>query len=302
MSKPTPGNHRNILAASILVALLAAVSLILGSITELGAADKWTATAKSIDGSSITYGVQGQDKEKENPTLVFIHGWTCNREFWASQIEYFSKTHRVISLDLAGHGVSDSKRDNYTMSAFGQDVAAVVTEMGADNIVLIGHSMGGPVAIEAANLLEEKVIGIVAVDIFFLPGLPDSKDQIGEFMKSFEDDFEAASQAFVRSMFLPGADPDLISSIAETMSSADKNMGISALRNTIEWLIENTPSLPGKYASKLRNINAVSEEKTPRQEGIVTIPGVGHFIAQVKPDAFNKALEKIISERVRNRP
>ncbi|VFM96343.1 MAG: Pimeloyl-ACP methyl ester carboxylesterase [Candidatus Kentron sp. G] len=302
MPERIPRKHLNILAASILVASIAGISLVLGPINELGATGKWTAMAKSVDGSTIIYSVRGQGQGGKDPALVFIHGWTCNRGFWTPQIEHFSKTHKVISLDLAGHGSSDSKRNRYTMGAFGHDVMAVVEETGADSVVLVGHSMGGPAAIEAADLLKGKVIGIVAVDIFPLPGLPSSKDRIDEFMKPFEDDFKAASERFVRSMFLPEADPDPVTSIVSIMSAADETMAIGALRETIEWLIDNDPSLLRKYASKLHNINAVYDTEIPQQTGAITIPEVGHFIAQVKPDAFNGALERILSEYRKSRP
>ncbi len=82
-------------------------------------------TVNSTDGSSITYGVCGQG----NITIVFVHCWTCNHEFWRPQIEYFSKKHKVVWLDLAGHGLSNSNRQEYTMLSFGEDVAAVVNQI-----------------------------------------------------------------------------------------------------------------------------------------------------------------------------
>ncbi|MEN8214545.1 MAG: alpha/beta fold hydrolase, partial [Pseudomonadota bacterium] len=85
------------------------------------------ASTDSADGSTIAYGVRGDG----STTLVFIHCWTCNHEFWNPQIEYFSKTHQVVWLDLAGHGLSSGNRHNYTMTAFGEDVAAVVNKIDA---------------------------------------------------------------------------------------------------------------------------------------------------------------------------
>lgn len=299
--KRSSTKHTHILAASFLVTLIAAVFLVLGPITKLGAADGLAATARSVDGSSIAYAVQGRDRGTDKPTLVFIHGWTCDRGFWKHQVKHFSKTHRVVSLDLAGHGSSGSTRKRYTMHEFGHDVAAVVEQVGADRVVLIGHSMGGPVAIEAATLLGDRVAGIVAVDIFFVSlGLPGSEEGIEEFLKPFQEDFRSRTEAFARSMFLPGADPDLVASIAGTMSSADKYMAISALRNTLEWMNGHVPSALKRYAPELRNINAridrVRDEEAPIREDIVEIPDVGHFIAQVKPDVFNKALERILPQ------
>nr|VFJ65902.1 MAG: Pimeloyl-ACP methyl ester carboxylesterase [Candidatus Kentron sp. FW] len=297
MTEQIQKKHRNIFAASIIVLSITVIFLVLGPVTRLYAVDKWSAAVKSLDGSPIAYGVGGRNQGSEAPALVFIHGWTCNHELWAAQLEYFSKGHKVIWLDLADHGESGSKRDDYTMQAFGRDVVAVVDKTGTDKAILIGHSMGGPVAVEAARLLGDKVAGIVAVDIFFTSlGLPDSKDGIVEFLRPFRSDFPSASETFVRSMFLPEADPERVTSIVEIMSGADKDMAVSALGNVTEWLIENGPSLPGEFAPKLRAINAVRAADPVGQAGVVTIPDVGHFIAQVKPDVFNKALERIISE------
>ncbi len=251
-------------------------------------------TVNSTDGSSITYGVRGQG----NVTVVFVHCWTCNHEFWRSQIEYFSKKHKVVWLDLAGHGLSNSNRQEYTMPVFGEDVAAVVNEIDGDNVILVGHSMGGPVAIEAAKLLGDKVIGIVGVDTFYTPfEYPKSETEIAGFVKPFKDDFKGTSEQLVRSMFTPEADPDLITSIVKQMSVANQDMGISAMYEIFRWNAKNVPSCLDKYSKKLRNINgAPTGKEIALHESVVLIPGVGHFVSQVKPNEFNEALNKIITE------
>lgn len=161
------------------------------------------ASAISADGSTIAYGTRGQGDH----TIVFIHCWTCSHEFWKPQIEHFSKTNQVVWLDLAGHGLSTSNRDVYTMTSFGEDVAAVVNKIGAENVVLVGHSMGGPVAIEVANLLGDKVIGIVGVDTFYTSfKYPKTEAKIEGFVKPFKTDFHGTSEQMVRSMFTPDTD------------------------------------------------------------------------------------------------
>ena len=251
-------------------------------------------TVNSTDGSSITYGVRGQG----DITLVFIHCWTCNHEFWKSQIESFSKKHKVVWLDLAGHGLSNSNRQNYTMRAFGEDVAAVVNEIGGNNIILVGHSMGGPVAIEAANLLGDKVKGIVGVDTFYIPfEYPKSEAEIDGFVKPFKDDFKVKSEQMVRSMFTAEADPELIESIVKQMAVANQEMGISAMYEIFIWSAKNIPSSLDHYSKLLHNINgAPTGKETILHESVVLISGVGHFVAQVKPNEFNMALRKIIRE------
>jgi pimeloyl-ACP methyl ester carboxylesterase len=249
-------------------------------------------TVKSDDGSSITYGVHGQGEV----TMVFVHCWTCNHEFWKPQIEYFSKKHKVVWLDLAGHGLSNSQRKTYTMQAFGKDVAAVVNEIDGENVILVGHSMGGPVSIEAAKLLGDRVIGIVGVDTFYTPfQFPKSEEEIDDFVKPFKNDFKSASEQLVRSMFTPEADPDVITWIVRQMSVADQEMGISAMYEIFRWNAKNVPSGLDKYSKKLFNINgAPTGKEIALHESVVLIHGVGHFVAQVKPDEFNEALNQIV--------
>lgn len=74
---------------------------------------------------------------------------------------HFSAKHRVVTLDLAGHGHSGLARTRYTMKAFGEDVQAVTQAVGGRRVILIGHSMGGSVIAEAARLLPGRVIGLI---------------------------------------------------------------------------------------------------------------------------------------------
>lgn len=272
------------------VSLMAVVA---GLVSCRAVQEEKVSTIASADGSSITYGVRGDGPK----TVVFIHCWTCNHEFWRPQIEHFSRKYRVVWLDLAGHGLSGSNRLDYTMSTFGQDVATVVNRLGADKVVLVGHSMGGPVAIEAANLLGDKVMGIVGVDTFYTSfEHPKSEEELAGFVQPFRDDFKGTSEKMVGSMFTPEADPDVKASIVKQMSAADQDMAASAIYEIFTWSAKNVPGSLEKYAAKLRNINAAPTGKeTALHESVILIPGVGHFIPQVKPDEFNEVLDKLIA-------
>jgi len=278
---------------STALAFMLGIALIAGCSSVQNLTNQNVLTVKSDDGSSITYGVHGQGEV----TIIFVHCWTCNHEFWKPQIEYFSKKHKVVWLDLAGHGLSNSKRKKYTMQAFGKDVAAVVNEIDGDNVILVGHSMGGPVSIEAAKLLGDKVIGVVGVDTFYTPfEYPKSEEEINDFVKPFKNDFKAASEQLVRSMFTPEADPDSITWIVTQMSVADQEMGISAMYEIFRWNAKNVPSNLDKYSKKLCNINgAPTGKEIALHESVVLIYDVGHFVAQVKPNEFNEALNQIVA-------
>lgn len=248
----------------------------------------------SADGSPISFGVKGSGE----PTIVFVHCWTCDHTFWKNQIAYFSKKNKVVWLDLAGHGLSGSTRSEYTMEAFGKDVAAVVNKAGGDRVILVGHSMGGPVTMEAAKILGDRVVAVVGVDTFYTPfQFPKSEAEIEGFVKPFEKDFSGASRQMVQSMFTPDVDPELKASIVEHFSGAEPEMGVSAMYEIFRWNVRNVPSVLESYSNKLKNINAAPKgNETALHTSVTLIPGVGHFVPQVKPDEFNAALSDIISE------
>ncbi len=185
------------------------------------------AQVKSNDGTEIYYSVSGQG----SPTLVFVHCWTCDNSYWDLQIKEMAKDYKAVTIDLAGHGKS-GMRTNYTIEAFGQDVASVVQHLNLDKIILIGHSMGGSVSIEAAQLLGEKVIGIIGVDNFQDLAQERNEEQYNQIMESLKNDFKGTTYYFVSSMMFPeNADTNLIKKIAADMSSSPPEVGISAMEN-----------------------------------------------------------------------
>jgi len=85
-----------------------------------------------------------------------VHGWTNNNTIWDLQVPVLSEKYQVVAIDLAGHGKSGNERSQWTMSAFGEDIAAVVHAAKLENVILVGFSMGGPAIVEAAKLLPTR--------------------------------------------------------------------------------------------------------------------------------------------------
>ena len=175
-------------------------------------------------------------------------------------------------------------------------IAAVVDAIGAERVILVGHSMGGPVAVEAAELLGDRVIGIVGVDTFYTDfEYPRDEAKIAEFVKPFENNFTGTSQYLVRSMFTAHADPETIDWVVSQFSGDRRDMGVSAMYEIFRWNADNVPAILQRNAARLRNINgAPTGKETAHDPSVTLIPQVGHFVAQAKPDAFNQALERII--------
>ena len=113
----------------------------------------------SKDNTPISYEVYGTGE----PTLVFVHGWSCDSRYWRMQINHFAQKYRVVVLDLAGHGHSGMTRKCYFMRAFAEDVRAVTEAVDSKTVILVGHSMGGEIVARAAQLMPDRGMGIIGV-------------------------------------------------------------------------------------------------------------------------------------------
>src|SRR5437016_2892328 len=113
-----------------------------------------------LDDIRVHYKSLGRGKT----ALVFVHGWTCDMNFWRFQVPAFDGKIRMILLDLPGHGESDKPKIDYTPDFFAKSVDAVLTEAGVNRAVLAGHSMGTPVVRRFGQLYSEKDADPMDVD------------------------------------------------------------------------------------------------------------------------------------------
>lgn len=253
----------------------------------------------SADGVAIHYRAEGQG----SPALVFIHGWSMDGGYWQPQIEHFAPTHRVVTLDLAGHGRSGRGRAEWTMAAFGADVRAVVEKLRLDEVVLIGHSMGGAVAVEAALAMPGRVRGVVGIDNFQSPKLPFVEEQVAAFLTHFQADFRATTETWVRGMFPPQADSVLVARTAAAMASAPPEVGVAALGANLRWFIGEAEARLGQLAVPLQCINSDRiPTDAPAMDRIVDgyalrlMPGRGHFPQMEDPPVFNSLLRESLAD------
>lgn len=129
-------------------------------ITNIGFGNEPDNFATSKDGVKISFEKQGDG----NIAIIFVHGWANDKTIWDAQMKYFSKKYTSVALDLGGFGKSGNNRKDWTIDAFSEDVDAVIKKLELDKVVLVGFSMGGPVVVESANKIPDKVLGIVLVD------------------------------------------------------------------------------------------------------------------------------------------
>ncbi len=253
----------------------------------------------AADGVRIAYTSEGHGE----PAIVFIHGWTCDHTHWRFQVSEFRKSFRVIAIDLPGHGASGADRKSWSIDGLGADVAVVVRGLELEQVVLVGHSMGGPVALAAAPKLRGILRGIVAVDSvhnveYVAP--PGSADRM---VQGFKDDFEGAWKRFM-SGFFADRDSEILKSILEKPARTNRKAAISLLAsyNRFDW-----KSALAAAGVPVRAINAADPYPTAvkinRKYGdfdAVLMPDVGHFLMLEKPVEFNRHLRMMIDQLKEN--
>jgi pimeloyl-ACP methyl ester carboxylesterase len=281
-----------------LVSLIVCMVVLFFAVGQIQAQTEWPRVAFSKDGTPISYEVYGSGE----PTLVFVHGWSCDARYWREQVPYFSKNHRVVTLDLAGHGHSGAKRSRYTMSSFGEDVRAVTEASGSGSVILIGHSMGGTVIAEAARLMPDRVLGLIGIDTLENIEYPITRKELNKMMAPFKKNFRAGSRQFVSEMISPRTDPKLREWILSDISAAPPAVALSAMNEMMSQYITGEAA---KIFDKLRiPVITVNGDKWPihyeanRRHmfsyDAIVLKEADHFLMMDRPAEFNQALEKAI--------
>ena len=246
------------------------------------------------DGVHVQYRVYGAGE----PALVFIHGWSCDSNYWREQLPAFQSKYTLVTVDLAGHGGTDGNRAEWTLARFGEDVATALSAVPNKQIILVGHAMGGPVALEAARLLKGRVIGIIGVDTFKSIGAPQpSKAQVDAALKPFEADFIGHTRSLVADhLFVKGDHPQLAQKIAYDMSLSSPRVAIPAMRALLEYdftaaLKEISVPVVAINSDLGEPVNELRIRKVLPKFRAVTLPGTGHFLMMEDPQIFNPVLE-----------
>lgn len=120
---------------------------------------------ESNDGVKISFSNLG----KGETAIILVHGWTNNNTIWDLQVPALSEKYQVIAIDLAGHGKSGNDRADWSMTAFGEDIAAVIKAVDLDHAILVGFSLGGPAILEAAKIVPDRIDGLILIDAIHNP-------------------------------------------------------------------------------------------------------------------------------------
>lgn len=255
-------------------------------------------TVTAADGLEIAYDVRGEG----DPALVFVHCWTCNRAFWREQLDVFAEDHTVVALDLPGHGASGRERETWTMAAFADDVRRVVEALELERVVLVGHSMGGPVSVLAAGAMPERTAGVICSDTLHDAEMVWPEEMRQGFVQGFTEDYEGAMAGAVASMTLQeGA---LREWLTQQMLRADRGMALAMIDELGTFRLDEAFEA---VEAPVRCINAVPYAEHVVDTAVETnrryadfdaamMEGVGHFPHLEKPAEFNAHMREFLQE------
>ncbi len=250
---------------------------------------------RAADGVELVYSVAGRGE----PALVFVHGGLANRGFWDGQLKEFGARHKVIALDLAGHGESGADRTKWGLPEFGADVKAVVEAEKPAKVILFGNSLGGPVVIEAALLLPGRVLGVVGVDTFqaFSEDIPAAEMRTrGEY---FEKDYAAALKQMVGWLFHKDADPAIVADAAKRMSGTPPAAAKAMFLGMAGY---NEAAAARRLQAPLRAINGdlyptdvAANRKVKPDFEVVIMKHMGHYPMLERPGEFNALVADMVA-------
>ncbi len=248
----------------------------------------------SKDNVHLEYRVFGHGE----PAVMLVHGWACDANYWNAQIEPLKSRYTVVALNLAGHGGSDSNRNDWSIANYAQDVAAIAQQIPNARIVLVGHGMGAMVSLSAAPLIGTRVAGVIAVDALRSLGLPPLPPrEVAARVAPFRADFIGATRKLVsESLFPKGADALLTQKVAYDMSLEPPAIAVASLQQLLS--MDTAPVLAQIHVpvyainSDLEPTDAARIRRSLPQFTLDVLPHTGHFLMMEAPARFNPLLLK----------
>jgi pimeloyl-ACP methyl ester carboxylesterase len=164
----------------------------------------------------------GYDAVGQGPPVLLLHGWATSRRVWAGTMADLADSFRLVAYDARGCGESGRPRTGYSVAQGAQDALAVADALGLERFALVGSSLGGNVAMEAALAAPARVDRLVLIDAplhWFATGV--SPQEMGAWLDRLRDDRFATVEAMVPRWFGPNAQPAPVRAVVRQILDAD---------------------------------------------------------------------------------
>lgn len=278
-------------------ALFAVITLLLAGATTAFAFEDGKSQYAKLDGARIHYKNYGKGRD----ALVLVHGWGSNLDHWRDQIPDFSKRNRVIALDLLGHGESDKPQVAYNMDLFANAIDAVMREAKVERAVLVGHSMGVPVARQFYRKYPQKTLGIIIVDgglrlfgtkemraqfLAMFSG-PNYKESFAQLFAPMMANMAPAEQERVKSSF--SSTPQYVIVSAQEAMSQESLYATDKINVPVFAILAKSPFWVPDTEQFFRSLAPDFE--------LQWWEGVGHYLMMEKPKQFNDAVIAFLNKK-----
>ncbi|HEX3403944.1 MAG TPA: alpha/beta hydrolase [Acetobacteraceae bacterium] len=245
------------------------------------------------------------------PPLVFIHGWIGEHRALLPQITYFARRRRVVAINLRGHGDSDAPRQDYTIEGFADDIAWQCNQLGLHRPLIVGHSLGGMIALELAGRYPDLPSGVVMIDTIIFPP-PEAAELARQLLEQISgSDYFGAARNSALDMFMDHVDPAdpmrkdrLLEQICAAHRTTPQHVAVSAFRNMLSGY-DSAPAaqactVPVAYLSAAVPLVEMARDLDRLralcpQLVVAKTLGAGHFSPLEVPDQINAMIARYLA-------
>jgi len=239
--------------------------------------------------------------EGKGPPLLFVHGFPLNGDCWFGQAEAFKATNRVLTPDLPGFGASAPATGPASMDRYAEQLFTLCQHLETGPVVLVGHSMGGYIALAFARAYPVFLRGLVLVSTRAgadEPGVAAARRETATKVRN--GGFEAVVKGLLPKMLsATPSSPGMAQAVRDIMWTSTPHGVSSALlaladrpdqRGHLGELQMPTLVVTGADDTLIPPSESAELARGIRGAELVEIPEAGHLVAYEQPSAFNEAL------------
>ncbi len=232
----------------------------------------------------------------ETHTVLFLHAAAGNAEMWNSQLSHLVASHRVLALDFRGHGTAVDAEGPYTLTALVDDIHRIVEDRELAPVVLVGHSMGGLIALEFARRFPDRVEGLLLLDpAGDSTSLPE--EQVRQILETLDsEDYAPFIEGYYRQLLVGAADTTT-EVVLDSLRQTPKTVVVSLTRDAFSY--DPVPALDAYRGPRLSVITAVNEVPWALHNLVEDLPSdkvsdTGHWLHMDRPDEVNRILDTFL--------